>query len=200
MLSPALRRFLPYLRPQVRLLALTLAAALVSLLAATAIPLLIKAIIDGPLTHRRADQLLPFAAALLGLAVVEAIANFTRRNFSVLASLRMETDLRNEFYAHLQALQVGFHDSWQSGQLLSRAVADIQALRRFVGFGLVFATFFGALWLAVLAMLLRLDWRLAILTALMRMACAARTTFFMKISACEMGWRQQSTSSIAQTN
>ena len=56
MLSPALRRFLPYLRPQARLLALTLAAALVSLLAATAIPLLIKAIIDGPLTHRRADQ------------------------------------------------------------------------------------------------------------------------------------------------
>ncbi|MDQ6922229.1 MAG: ABC transporter ATP-binding protein/permease, partial [Candidatus Dormibacteraeota bacterium] len=76
------------------------------------------------------------------------------------------TELRNEFYAHLQALQVAFHDNWQSGQLLSRAVADIQALRRFIGFGLVFASFFGILWVAVLAMLIRLDWRLALLSAL----------------------------------
>jgi ATP-binding cassette subfamily B protein len=191
-LSPALRRFLPYLRPQARLLALTLAAAAVSLLAATAIPLLIKAIIDGPLTHRRADQLLPLAVALLALAAVEAVANFTRRNFSVLASLRMETDLRNEFYAHLQALQVGFHDSWQSGQLLSRAVADIQALRRFVGFGLVFATFFGALWLAVLAMLLRLDWRLAILTALIVLPVFfASRSFFRRYAAIARGVQDQ---------
>lgn len=166
MLSPALRRFLPYLRPQARLVGLTLGAALVSLLAATAIPLLFEAIIDGPLAHRQAEQLLPYAAALLGLAAIEGLANFTRRNFSVLASLRMETELRNEFYSHLQGMHVGFHDNWQSGQLLSRAVSDIQSLRRFVGFGLVFATFFGALWLAVLAMLLRLDWRLALLTAL----------------------------------
>jgi ATP-binding cassette subfamily B protein len=191
-LSPALRRFLPYLRPQARLLALTLAAAAVSLLAATATPLLIKAIIDGPLTHRRADQLLPLAVALLALAAVEAVANFTRRNFSVLASLRMETDLRNEFYAHLQALQVGFHDSWQSGQLLSRAVADIQALRRFVGFGLVFATFFGALWLAVLAMLLRLDWRLAILTALIVLPVFfASRSFFRRYAAIARGVQDQ---------
>jgi len=166
LLSPALRRFLPYLRPHARLVGLTLAAAVVSLSAATAIPLVIKAIIDGPVAQRRAGQLVPLAALIAGLALVECASNFTRRYFSILASLRMETELRNEFYAHLQALQVGFHDSWQSGQLLSRAIADIQALRRFIGFGLLFASFFGILWLAVLAMLLRLDWRLALLSAL----------------------------------
>jgi ATP-binding cassette subfamily B protein len=166
LLSPALRRFLPYLRPHARLVGLTLAAAIVSLSAATAIPLVIKAIIDGPVTQRHAEQLAPYAALILALALFECASNFTRRYFSILASLRMETELRNEFYAHLQALQVGFHDSWQSGQLLSRAIADIQALRRFVGFGLVFASFFGILWVAVLAMLLRLDWRLALLSAL----------------------------------
>jgi ATP-binding cassette subfamily B protein len=166
LLSPALRRFLPYLRPQAHLVVLTVAAAIVSLSAATAIPLVIKAIIDGPVTQRRADQLAPYAALIFALALFECASNFTRRYFSILASLRMETELRNEFYAHLQALQVAFHDNWQSGQLLSRAVADIQALRRFIGFGLVFASFFGILWVAVLAMLIRLDWRLALLSAL----------------------------------
>jgi ATP-binding cassette subfamily B protein len=166
LLSPALRRFLPYLRPHASLIVLTLAAAVVSLAAATAIPLVIKAIIDGPITQWRADELMPYAALILGLALVECVSNFTRRYFSILASLRMETELRDEFYAHLQALQVGFHDNWQSGQLLSRATADIQAIRRFIGFGLVFGSFFGVLWLAVLAILIKLDWRLAVVTAL----------------------------------
>ena len=166
MLSPALRRFLPYLRPHAHLLVLTVVAALVSLSAATAIPLLIKAVIDGPVVHRQAGELLPFGLALLGLAAVESAANFTRRNYSVLASLRMETDLRDDFYAHLQGLQVAFHDNWQSGQLLSRAVADIQTVRRFVGFGVIFAGFFGAQWIVVLIILIRLDWRLAIISGL----------------------------------
>ena len=166
MLSPALRRFLPYLRPHMRLLVLTVVAAVVSLAAATSIPLLIKAVIDGPVTHRQPSELLPFSLAILGLAALEVGANFTRRNYSVLASLRMETDLRNDFYAHLQGLQVAFHDNWQSGQLLSRAVADIQTVRRFVGFGVLFAAFFGVQWIVVLAVLLRLDWRLAIISGL----------------------------------
>lgn len=166
MVSPALRRFLPYLRPHRRLLALTVVAASVSLAAATAIPLLIKAVIDGPVTHRQPGQLLPFALALLALGTVETGANFARRNYSNLASLRMETELRNDFYAHLQNLQVAFHDNWQSGQLLSRAVADIQTVRRFMGFGVVFAAFFGAQWLIVLVVLIRLDRRLALISAL----------------------------------
>jgi len=165
-LSPALRRFLPYLRPHAHLLMLTVVAAMVSLAAATAIPLLIKAVIDGPVAHRRPGELLPLGLALLGLAALEVAANFTRRNYSVLASLRMETDLRNDFYAHLQGLQVAFHDNWQSGQLLSRAVADIQTVRRFVGFGVIFAGFFGAQWIVVLIILIRLDWRLAIISGL----------------------------------
>jgi len=165
-LSPALRRFLPYLRPHMRLLVLTVVAAVVSLAAAASIPLLIKAVIDGPVAHRQPGELLPFSLAILGLAALEVGANFTRRNYSVLASLRMETDLRNDFYAHLQGLQVAFHDNWQSGQLLSRAVADIQTVRRFIGFGVLFAAFFGVQWIVVLAVLLRLDWRLAIISGL----------------------------------
>ena len=74
----------------------------------------------------------------------------------------METDLRNDFYAHLQSLQVSFHDNWQSGQLLSRAIADISTIRRFVGFGLIW---FGQIFITfavVLVLMLLLDWELAL--------------------------------------
>ena len=180
MLSPALRRFMRYLRPHARLFALTVVAAAVSLVAATAMPLIIKAVIDGPIAHRQPGLLLPFALALVTLGAIEASANFVRRNYSNLASLRMETELRNDFYAHLQGLQVAFHDNWQSGQLLSRAVADIQTIRRFVGFGLVFAAFFGAQWLLVLAVLVRLDWRLAVLSALLLLPLAFLSNRFFR--------------------
>ena len=45
----------------------------------------------------------------------------------------VETELRDDFYEHLQRLEVGFHDRWQSGQLLSRASSDISLIRRFAG-------------------------------------------------------------------
>jgi ATP-binding cassette subfamily B protein len=174
---------MPYLRPHARLFALTLVGATVSLAAAITMPLLIKSVIDGAIAHHQAAQLLPAAAALVALGAVESIANFARRNYSNLASLRMETELRNDFYAHLQDLQVAFHDNWQSGQLLSRAVADIQTVRRFVGFGLVFAGFFGAQWVLVLAVLLRLDWRLALVSAVLLLPLIVVSRRFFRIYA-----------------
>src|SRR5205823_5987231 len=74
--------------------------------------------------------------------------------------------MRSDFYAHLQALQVSFHDDWQSGQLLSRCVGDINTIRRFIGFGLVFMLVMVATFAAVLVMLVRLDPLLALVTAL----------------------------------
>ena len=84
--------------------------------------------------HRQAGALLPYLALLLGLAAAEFALTFGRRHTSGLASYAMEADMRSDFYAHLQALQVSFHDDWQSGQLLSRCVADINTIRRFIGF------------------------------------------------------------------
>ena len=71
--------------------------------------------------------------------------------------------MRDSLYAHLQRLHAGFHDAWQSGQLLSRATTDLSAIRRFAGFGTIFfitniVTFF-----AVVALLIRLNWWLGLL-------------------------------------
>src|SRR2546430_10852995 len=81
---------------------------------------------------------------------------------SGVASLHMETDLRNDFYAHLQSLQVSFHDNWQSGQLLSRAIADIGTVRRFVSFGLIWFLQTIVTFAVVFVLMLQLDWLLAL--------------------------------------
>jgi ATP-binding cassette subfamily B protein len=55
-------------------------------------------------------------------------------------SLAVEFDLRQRFYAHLQRLELGFFDSQQTGQLMSRATVDLQSIRFFLGYGLIFIT------------------------------------------------------------
>jgi ATP-binding cassette subfamily B protein len=158
----ALRRYLPYLRPYRWLVAVFGLAQLGSLAAGASIPKVIQYIIDGPITHHRLDQMLPMAALLVVIGLLEFVFIFLRRNYSGVVSLHMETDLRNDFYAHLQSLQVAFHDNWQSGQLLSRAIADVATVRRFVSFGLIWFLQTIVTFVVVLALMVSLDWELAL--------------------------------------
>jgi len=72
--------------------------------------------------------------------------------------------MRRDLYAHLQRLDVGFHDEWQSGQLLSRATTDLSAIRRFAGFGTVFLITNVVTFVAVAALLFHLNWWLGLIT------------------------------------
>ena len=158
----ALRRYVRYLRPYVWLVAVFGVAQLGSLAAAASIPKLIEYIVDGPITHGELDRLFEMAGLLVLVALLEFVLILLRRHFSGVASLRMETDLRNDFYAHLQSLQVSFHDNWQSGQLLSRAIADIATVRRFVGFGLIWFLQTIVTFAVVFVLMAQIDWQLAL--------------------------------------
>jgi ATP-binding cassette subfamily B protein len=162
----ALRRYLPYLRPYSGLVVVFGLAQLGSLAAAASIPKFIQYIIDGPVTHHHLDQLVQLAGLLLLIGLLEFIFIYLRRNYSGIFSLRMETDLRDDFYAHLQGLHVGFHDNWQSGQLLSRAIADIGTVRRFVSFGLIWFMQTVVTFVVVFVLMLQLDWKLALVVSI----------------------------------
>jgi ATP-binding cassette subfamily B protein len=170
----ALRRYLPYLRPYVGLVIVFGIAQLGSLAASAAIPKVIQSIIDGPITHHQLGAMVPLAALLVGIGVLEFAFIYLRRNYSGVASLRMETDLRNDFYAHLQNLQVAFHDNWQSGQLLSRAISDIATVRRFVSFGLIWFLQTIVTFIVVFVLMLNLDWVLALVVV----ACMLPIAYF----------------------
>src|ERR1700761_7752499 len=95
----------------------------------------IHAIEDG-----NKPDLLPLALAILGAAILRMGLTVVRRLVAGKVSLAVEFDLRQMFYAHLQKLELGFFDSQQTGQLMSRATVDLSAIRFFLGYGLVFIT------------------------------------------------------------
>ena len=159
----SLRRVLPYLRAYRRALVVIAIASAFGLAAAVAIPLVTEQVIDGPLADGDEQGSVTLAALALGLGVVEACAALVRRYLLGITAHGVETDLRDDLYAHLQRLDVGFHDDWESGQLLSRATSDISAIRRFVGWGAVFFVINGVTAIVVFVLLFRIDAQLALL-------------------------------------
>jgi ABC-type multidrug transport system fused ATPase/permease subunit len=85
-------------------------------------------------------DLLPLALAIVGAGLLRLGLTVIRRLVAGKVSLAVEFDLRQQFYAHLQRLDLGFFDSQQTGQLMSRATVDLQSIRFFLGYGLIFIT------------------------------------------------------------
>jgi ATP-binding cassette subfamily B protein len=160
----ALWRLRSYLRPYLWRLIGMLAAACASVATALVIPLLTKALIDSALSTGDRSLLLPIGLAATGLGIAQAALNFTRRWVQASAVTGMEQAMRRDLYAHLQRLDIGFHDEWQSGQLLSRATTDLSAIRRFAGFGTVFLITNAVTFVAVVALLIHLNWWLGLIT------------------------------------
>lgn len=131
----SLSRLLPYVRPVLPRLLLGTFAALLSALLSLATPMVIRALVDGPLAEGNAAAVWPVALLILALALGEALFVYLRRFLVTLPSTQVEATMRSALYRQLQALPVAFHDRWQSGQLLSRAVQDLGMLRRFSAFG-----------------------------------------------------------------
>jgi len=134
---PTFRRLLGFLRPYRAGVVASLVLAVLAMVATVAIPWLtgraIDRIGDGDRAALRNLALAIAAAALLRLALTA-----TRRLVAGRVSLGVEYDLRNRLYEHLQKLELGFFDSQQTGQLMSRATVDLAAVRFFLGYGLIF--------------------------------------------------------------
>lgn len=130
-------RLWPYLgRARGRIL-LGMVAALLAALVSLAIPIVLQRLVDGPLANGDGSAVWGAAALVLVLGVAEAAFIGARRWFVLYPGTQVEADLRNTLYRHLQDLPVAFHDRWQSGQLLSRSMSDLNGIRRWLSFGIV---------------------------------------------------------------
>src|SRR3954452_22513548 len=83
-------------------------------------------------------SLWPLALAVAGAGLLRLAFSVVRRLVAGKVSLGVEYDLRNRMYEHLQALELAFFDTQQTGQLMSRSTVDLQAVRFFLGYGLIF--------------------------------------------------------------
>ncbi|ASW56671.1 ABC transporter ATP-binding protein [Plantactinospora sp. KBS50] len=152
-----------YVRPYAGQLVWLILAALASTGASISVPLVVRQVVDGPIAHHDRAGLLWLGGLALALGLLEALLIFVRRWVQASSATGIEAAIRTDLYAHLQRLPVGFHDRWQSGQLLSRATSDLSVIRRFLSFGLIFLVVNLITYLTVVALLIGLNWPLGLL-------------------------------------
>jgi ABC-type multidrug transport system fused ATPase/permease subunit len=155
-------RLLGFLRPYKWSLIVSVILAVGSQAAAVAIAFLTgdglqRAVLSG---HRREIWMVAFGVLVIGLA--RALLMVGRRLISGRQALGVEFDMRNALYTKLQRLSFRFYDQHQTGQLMSRATVDLQAVRFFLGYGLIFFFQHVMTIVGVTAVMFVLDWRLAL--------------------------------------
>ena len=131
-------RLLGFLRPYKVSLIVSIVLAVGSQAAAIALIWVTKNVVDSALTPRDAHKLWVYVWVIVGLGVIRALLMAGRRLISGKQALAVEMDMRQGLYSHLVRLSFGFYDSHQTGQLMSRATVDLQAVRFFLGYGLIF--------------------------------------------------------------
>jgi ATP-binding cassette subfamily B protein len=159
----AIRRLYPYAKPAMPRIILGMVSALLAALVALLIPQVLRALVDGPLQSGDLSQLWPAFAVVLALGVIEAAMVYLRRWFVLTPGTLIEARMRNALYARLQRLPVAFHDRWPSGQLLSRAMSDLNLIRRWVSFGVVLLTVNVLTILIGFVFLVQISWILGVL-------------------------------------
>lgn len=133
-----LLRLRPFVRPARRRLVAAALTALAATCTGLTIPLVVARVVDGPVADHDTAALWPWTALLALLGALEVFFFWARRALTARALPRVEESMRNTLYEQLQTRPVAFHDTWQSGQLLSRATRDLNELRSFLSFIAVF--------------------------------------------------------------
>jgi len=131
------RRLLGFLRPYRVGVAWSFALAFGAMVATVLIPYLTGRAIDAIRSHDK-HTLTLWAIAIVAAGIARLGLSVARRVIAGRVSLGVELDLRNLLYGHLQRLELSFFDRQQTGQLMSRATVDLQSVRFFLGYGLIF--------------------------------------------------------------
>ncbi|WP_120522192.1 ABC transporter ATP-binding protein [Arthrobacter celericrescens] len=160
----SIKRLYPHVRPIIPRLLLGLVSALLASVVALAIPQVFRVLVNDFLKPGGAGSAVwTSAVVVLVLGIAEAGLVALRRQFVINPATTVETRMRVSLYGHLQDLTVSFHDRWGSGQLLSRAMTDLNFLRRWMAFGaimLVVTTLTVAIGVGVM---FTMSWQLALI-------------------------------------
>jgi ABC-type multidrug transport system fused ATPase/permease subunit len=156
-------RLLTFLRPYLWSLGLSIALAVGSQAASIALIRLTQSVIDDAIRPRDERTLLILVGVIAAVGAVRALLMVGRRFISGRQALGVEFDMRNSLYAHLLRLSFGFYDRHQTGQLMSRATVDLQGVRFFLGYGLIFFSQNLLTIVGAMAIMLWTDWRLSLI-------------------------------------
>jgi ABC-type multidrug transport system fused ATPase/permease subunit len=155
-------RLLGFLKPYKWSLAVSVVLAVGSQAAAVAMAFLTGGGLERAVDSAELRTIWIFALAILGIGLVRSLLMLGRRLISGRQALGVEFDMRNGLYSKLLRLSFGFYDRHQTGQLMSRATVDLQSVRFFLGYGLIFFFQHILTIVGVSAVMFFLEWRLAL--------------------------------------
>jgi ATP-binding cassette subfamily B protein len=156
-------RLLSFLRPYRRGLVISIFLAIGSQACQIALIWVTgKNVVDGALENHDTRKLWVYVAAIVVLGIVSAALMSARRLISGKQALDVEMDMRQSLYSHFVRLSFGFYDRNQTGQLMSRATVDLQGVRFFLGYGLIFFFQNALTVVSVTVVLFFVEWRLAL--------------------------------------
>ena len=160
----SISRLYPHVRPILPRLVMGLLSALLASVVALAIPQVLRVLVNESLKPGgSAGAVWTASLVILVLGIAEAGLVALRRQFVINPATTVETRMRVSLYGHLQDLTVSFHDRWGSGQLLSRAMTDLNFLRRWMAFGAIMLVVTTLTVLIGVAVMFAMSWQLALI-------------------------------------
>ncbi|WP_144671458.1 ABC transporter ATP-binding protein [Arthrobacter sp. U41] len=160
----SISRLYPHVRPIIPRLVMGLLCALLASVVALTIPQVLRVLINQSLEPGGStDAVWTASLVILGLGIAEAGLVALRRQFVINPATTVETRMRVSLYGHLQDLTVSFHDRWGSGQLLSRAMTDLNFLRRWMAFGAIMLVVTTLTVVIGVAVMFAMSWQLALI-------------------------------------
>jgi len=157
-----LKPLFPFLRPYRRRYGWGLAALIGEVIFWVAIPQIIRAAIDELQQSFTTDRLLLYAGLLVGAALCKAVFLFWTRMILIGISRDIEYDLRNELYRHLTRLSLSYFQRTRTGDLMSRSINDLGAVRMMLGPGIMYSARTTVVMIAAIAILLQISPRLTL--------------------------------------
>jgi ATP-binding cassette subfamily B protein len=175
-------RLVGFLKPYKWSLAASVVLAIGSQAAGLSIPWLIGYAIDHALPDKDSGLLTWIVVLVAVMGLLKALCLVGRRFIAGRQALGVEFDIRNALYSSLLRLSWRFYDSHQTGQLMSRATVDLQGVRFFLGYGLIFFGQHVTTVFAVTVLLLLIDWQLALIALAITPVLAAVAFFYSRAS------------------
>ncbi|HEX6513190.1 MAG TPA: ABC transporter ATP-binding protein [Chloroflexota bacterium] len=176
----SLLRLRPYFRPYWGLVTISYLAVVFNAGTTLVVPALIGLAVDAGVGHQDVSGLIRYSVLIVLVSGLRGMAAFCQGYQGESAAQGVSYGLRKRLYSHMQNLSFSFHDQAQTGELMARATADVEALRNFTGRGLLQIANLILLLLGVTVALLRMNWELALLSMTVLPLLAWRTERFSR--------------------
>src|SRR4051812_7779327 len=166
LVGPAYRRLLPYVLRYRRAFVLGLACVLVTTSVQLLSPWILKHAIDDLHAGVTRAKLALYVSLLLGVAMVSAVFRFLMRSYLIGASRDIEYDVRNDFFARLEQMPLAYYQARRTGDLMSRATNDLNAVRMMIGPAVMYSANTILVFIVAIILMASIDGRLTLMALL----------------------------------